>query len=114
MRSSAPPQASGKTIVINPEKDKMMVQELLDFKDKMDGVVSDCFCSSERFVLALKEAFEHFINQRQNKPAELIGEFSRSFVSGSVIYSGSVEGLRRPFHTAGSLPNMRSRGGSGA
>ncbi|MCL4139380.1 UNVERIFIED_CONTAM: hypothetical protein GTU68_022469, partial [Idotea baltica] len=65
----------GKTIVINPEKDKGMVQELLDFKDKMDGVVSQCLCNSDRFVLALKEAFEHFINQRLNKPAELIAKF---------------------------------------
>ncbi|KAB7508159.1 Cullin-4B [Armadillidium nasatum] len=65
----------GKTIVINPEKDRVMVQELLDFKDKMDGIVSDCFCNSDRFVLALKEAFEHFINQRLNKPAELIAKF---------------------------------------
>ena len=59
--------------MINPEKDKGMVQELLDFKDKMDGIVSECFSSSDKFVLALKEAFEHFINQRLNKPAELIG-----------------------------------------
>lgn len=65
----------GKTIVINPEKDKGMVQELLDFKDKMDGIVSQCFSSDDKFVLALKEAFEHFINQRQNKPAELIAKF---------------------------------------
>ncbi|MPC15121.1 Cullin-4B [Portunus trituberculatus] len=65
----------GKTIVINPEKDKGMVQELLDFKDKMDGIVSECFSSSDKFVLALKEAFEHFINQRLNKPAELIAKF---------------------------------------
>ncbi|KAG7168303.1 Cullin-4B-like, partial [Homarus americanus] len=65
----------GKTIVINPEKDKGMVQELLDFKDKMDGIVSECFNSSDKFVLALKEAFEHFINQRLNKPAELIAKF---------------------------------------
>ena len=65
--------------MINPEKDKTMVQELLDFKDKMDTVVNDCFCNSDKFVLALKEAFEHFINQRQNKPAELIGEILKVF-----------------------------------
>ncbi|XP_076033393.1 cullin 4 isoform X2 [Oratosquilla oratoria] len=68
-------KAFGKTIVINPEKDKVMVQELLDFKDKMDAVVAECFGNSEKFVFALKEAFEHFINQRLNKPAELIAKF---------------------------------------
>uniref|UniRef100_A0A8C6YAT3 Cullin-4B n=2 Tax=Naja naja TaxID=35670 RepID=A0A8C6YAT3_NAJNA len=55
-------KAFGSTIVINPEKDKTMVQELLDFKDK-------------KFVNAMKEAFETFINKRPNKPAELIAKY---------------------------------------
>lgn len=65
----------GRTIVIDPEKDKTMVQELLDFKDKMDIVVLKCFQSNEKFSNSLKEAFEHFVNQRTNKPAELIAKF---------------------------------------
>lgn len=63
----------GRTIVIDPEKDKTMVQELLDFKDTMDNVVTNCFNRNEKFGNSLKEAFEYFINQRANKPAELIG-----------------------------------------
>lgn len=55
------------------EKDKDMVQNLLDFKDKMDNVIDVCLSKNEKFVNALKESFETFINQRQNKPAELIG-----------------------------------------
>lgn len=58
----------------SPEKDKDMVQELLDFKDKMDNVAHRCFQRNETFVNAMKEAFESFINKRPNKPAELIGE----------------------------------------
>ncbi|KAJ8980577.1 hypothetical protein NQ317_018704 [Molorchus minor] len=65
----------GRTIVIDPEKDKTMVQELLDFKDCMDNVVIVCFNKNEKFGNSLKEAFEHFINQRTNKPAELIAKF---------------------------------------
>lgn len=65
----------GKTIVIDPEKDKTMVQELLDFKDSMDNIVTMCFNKNEKFSNSLKEAFEHFINQRTNKPAELIAKF---------------------------------------
>uniref|UniRef100_A0A6P7GT09 Cullin-4B-like n=1 Tax=Diabrotica virgifera virgifera TaxID=50390 RepID=A0A6P7GT09_DIAVI len=68
----------GKTIVIDPEKDKSMVQELLDFKDAMDNVVSTCFAKNEKFTNSLKEAFEHFVNQRTNKPAELIGKYISS------------------------------------
>ena len=67
----------GRTIVIDPEKDKTMVQELLDFKEKLDNIVVTCFQRNEKFVNNLKESFENFINQRLNKPAELIGkEFS--------------------------------------
>lgn len=50
-----------------------MVQDLLDFKDKMDHIVHNCFDHNEKFMNSLKEAFEYFINQRTNKPAELIG-----------------------------------------
>nr|XP_057932576.1 cullin-4B [Doryrhamphus excisus] len=67
-------KAFGSTIVINPEKDKTMVQELLDFKDKVDHIVDVCFMKNEKFVNAMKEAFETFINKRPNKPAELIAK----------------------------------------
>ena len=65
----------GKVIVINPEKDKTMVQELLDFKAKLDRIVSNCFMNNDKFAVALKDSFESFINTRQNKPAEMIAKF---------------------------------------
>lgn len=51
-----------------------MVQDLLDFKDKVDHVVEVCFQRNERFINLMKESFETFINKRPNKPAELIGK----------------------------------------
>uniref|UniRef100_A0AAQ6A7R2 Cullin family profile domain-containing protein n=1 Tax=Amphiprion ocellaris TaxID=80972 RepID=A0AAQ6A7R2_AMPOC len=65
----------GGEIVCTPEKDKDMVQELLDFKDKMDNVAQTCFARNESFINAMKEAFETFINKRPNKPAELIAKY---------------------------------------
>ncbi|XP_053179871.1 cullin-4A [Scomber japonicus] len=65
----------GGEIVCTPEKDKDMVQELLDFKDKMDNVAQTCFTRNEAFINAMKEAFETFINKRPNKPAELIAKY---------------------------------------
>lgn len=65
----------GQLIVSNSERDKFMVQDLLLFKEKMDRVVIECFMKQERFINSLKEAFEHFINQRPNKPAELIAKY---------------------------------------
>merc|ERR1712110_440174 len=65
----------GRLIVVNPEKDKTMVQELLDFKEKLDLIMQDCFKSNEQFIVSMKESCESFINTRQNKPAELIAKF---------------------------------------
>uniref|UniRef100_A0A673BBH6 Cullin-4A n=1 Tax=Sphaeramia orbicularis TaxID=375764 RepID=A0A673BBH6_9TELE len=65
----------GGEIVCTPEKDKDMVQDLLDFKDKMDNVAQNCFARNEGFINAMKEAFETFINKRPNKPAELIAKY---------------------------------------
>uniref|UniRef100_A0A8C5AEH0 Cullin 4A n=1 Tax=Gadus morhua TaxID=8049 RepID=A0A8C5AEH0_GADMO len=68
-------KAFGGEIVGTPEKDKDMVQELLDYKDKMDNVVHTCFARNESFINSMKEAFEAFINKRPNKPAELIAKY---------------------------------------
>ncbi|RNA41656.1 cullin-4A [Brachionus plicatilis] len=64
----------GRDIVINPEKDVVMIQELLDFKERLDAI-SECWNNNEKFTHALKDSFEHFINQRSNKPAELIAKY---------------------------------------
>ena len=50
-----------------------MVDELLEFKEKLDHFLNECFRNNEKFSNTLKDSFEYFINQRANKPAELIG-----------------------------------------
>uniref|UniRef100_A0A8C2YNQ1 Cullin-4B n=1 Tax=Chinchilla lanigera TaxID=34839 RepID=A0A8C2YNQ1_CHILA len=65
----------GSTVVVNPEKDKTMVQELLDFKDKVDHIIDICFLKNEKFITPVKEAFEAFINKRPNKPTELTAKY---------------------------------------
>ncbi|XP_049882276.1 cullin-4A [Pectinophora gossypiella] len=65
----------GRTIVIEPERDKSMVSELLEFKEQLDHIVTACFQRNDKFLYSMREAFEYFINQRQNKPAELIAKF---------------------------------------
>ena len=50
-------------------QDKEMVASLLSMKTDMDRILVESFARNDAFTLALKEAFEHFINQRQNKCA---------------------------------------------
>ena len=52
-----------------------MVERLLEFKGRLDALLDKSFQRLDTFAASLKEAFEHFINQRQNKPAELIAKF---------------------------------------
>ena len=48
-------------------QDKEMVSALLELKASLDTIWADAFGRNEAFANALKEAFELFINQRQNK-----------------------------------------------
>lgn len=55
------------------ERDKTMVQELLELKTKMDEIIFESFENNEKLYNVVREAFEDVINRRQNKPAELLG-----------------------------------------
>ena len=41
-------------MTVDPEKDRTMVQELLDFKEKLDNIISQAFMKHEKFVNAMK------------------------------------------------------------
>lgn len=57
------------------EKDKALVQGLLDFKARMDALVADAFVGNETFSQALRAGLELAANSRDNKPAELIAKY---------------------------------------
>ncbi|CAG8716837.1 7027_t:CDS:10 [Cetraspora pellucida] len=64
-----------KALVNDPSQEPAMVTELLYLKAKMDEIVSGAFQGNNTFNYTVKESFEMFINQRQNKPAELIAKY---------------------------------------
>ncbi|CAG8438138.1 568_t:CDS:10 [Ambispora leptoticha] len=66
---------TGTAIVTDTERDPHMVEDLLDLKGKLDDIVYNSFRKNPNFLNTLKESFETFINQRQNKPAELIAKY---------------------------------------
>lgn len=55
------------------ERDKVMVQELLELKTKVANIVVNAFQESLCFYDTVRESFESVVNKRKNKPAELIG-----------------------------------------
>lgn len=65
----------GRTIVLDYQKDSMMVHELLALKHRLDELVRSSFKGAEAFNNAVNSAFSKFVNLRENKPAELIAKF---------------------------------------
>lgn len=76
-------QKSGAYIVLDEEKESEMVPSLLTLKRRMDRALHESFSSNTSFANALKEGFEAFINQRANKPAELLAKFMDVALRGS-------------------------------
>eukprot|EP00744_Colponema_vietnamica_P008519 GILI01012143.1.p1 GENE.GILI01012143.1~~GILI01012143.1.p1 ORF type:complete len:1008 (+),score=304.22 GILI01012143.1:274-3024(+) len=66
---------TGLSLVQDEERDKSLVEDLLALKARADSILEQAFQKNENFTFALKDAFESFVNSRQNKPAELIAKF---------------------------------------
>ncbi len=67
-------QTTGSALVADTAKDPELVKLLLAFKSGLDEVLHFSFGDNPEFAHALKTAFEAFINERANKPAELIAK----------------------------------------
>lgn len=69
----------GRELVENPtqdiEKDRTMIQNLLDCRDFLSDIIVSCFANDPTFTRVLQEAYEEFINQRPNKPAEFLAKY---------------------------------------
>ncbi|KAH7426369.1 hypothetical protein KP509_11G098900 [Ceratopteris richardii] len=68
-------KTSGHNVVMDDEKDKDMVVWLLDFKARLDAIWEKSFLENEAYANIIKDSFEHLVNLRQNRPAELIAKF---------------------------------------
>uniref|UniRef100_A0AAF5PJZ6 CULLIN_2 domain-containing protein n=1 Tax=Wuchereria bancrofti TaxID=6293 RepID=A0AAF5PJZ6_WUCBA len=65
----------GKALVMDVNRDKTLVTDLLAMKRQLDNVVDSCFERNGKFVQMEKDSFDYFINTRPNKPAELVAKF---------------------------------------
>ncbi|KAN0022309.1 hypothetical protein ACTFIU_004485 [Dictyostelium citrinum] len=66
---------TGIQMLNDKEKEATLIQDLLDYKDRLDRILNQSFSKNELLTYALKESFEYFINTKQNKPAELVARF---------------------------------------
>ncbi|OON18523.1 cullin family protein [Opisthorchis viverrini] len=59
----------------DPEKDRNMIQNLISCRDYLSELIAVCFANDANFTRVLQEAYEEFINQRPNKPAEFLAKY---------------------------------------
>lgn len=60
---------------VDPNREKNMIEEFLLLQDNMDVILKQAFGNDDSFRFALKTAFEHAVNSRPNKPAELLARY---------------------------------------
>lgn len=75
---------SSQIIGSSTTKDETILGELIEFKDKLDRILSGCFDNNSIFSEAEKEAFESVMNSRQNRPAELVARYADYQLRGGV------------------------------
>lgn len=59
---------------MDTSRDDTQTRDLIDFKRRMDRICRESFDNYQPHQHALQIAFEMFINQRENKPAELLAK----------------------------------------
>jgi cullin-4 len=65
----------GEDIINDTTREKEMISDLLVFQQRMVDAVMSAFANDDRFRLALKNSFEHFMNLKANKVAEFMAKF---------------------------------------
>lgn len=85
-------------------------QLLLDFKRAMDDLIASAFHNNDTFLASLKSALEFAVNQRENKPAELVGACLVPFPDSPRPHSYIP--LHCPPHPAAKFIDQKMRGGA--
>ncbi|KAK4703819.1 cullin 4, partial [Phenoliferia sp. Uapishka_3] len=68
-------KSTGLAIVMDKSQDDKMVENLITFRTTMLDVVNVSFGQDASFIQAVSQAFEFFINKRENKPAEMMAKY---------------------------------------
>ncbi|KAI5475121.1 cullin 4 [Pseudohyphozyma bogoriensis] len=66
---------AGLSLVMDKSSDDHMVPHLIAFRTKAVEIVNDAFGNDQSFAQAVTQAFEFFVNKRENKPAEMMAKF---------------------------------------
>lgn len=62
-------------MVMDKDQDDKMIPNLIAYRTRIVKIVRECFNNDADFTLAITQAFEFFVNKRENKPAEMMAKF---------------------------------------
>lgn len=65
----------GMVRVADTSRDDTLIADLLDMRGRLDQLLERSFANDEAYVHAVRDAFEAFIDSRQNRPAELLAKY---------------------------------------
>lgn len=68
---------------MDKEQDDKMVSRLIHLRQSSLAIVKQCFNEDADFRQNVSQAFEFFINKRENKPAEMMGVYLSSALCGA-------------------------------
>jgi cullin 4 len=68
-------KSTGLGIVMDEKRDKRMIRDLIALHKRTVSIVADALNRDPDFTSKLSWAFDFFINERENKPAELLARF---------------------------------------
>ncbi|ORY70774.1 Cullin family-domain-containing protein [Leucosporidium creatinivorum] len=68
-------KSTGLSVVLDTTADDKMVVRLIALRQSSLQIVEQCFSADSSFAQSVSQAFEVFINKRENKPAEMMAKF---------------------------------------
>lgn len=68
----------GASIMSDEGRDQELVISVLRLKSRMTKIVEEAFQNNASFSNGLKDSFEHFLNQKANKAAEMLAKYMDS------------------------------------
>ncbi|GAA6006124.1 hypothetical protein JCM11491_002039 [Sporobolomyces phaffii] len=84
-------KTSGLNLIQDKTQDDKMVVNLISFRQTALSFVEACFSNEDKFRGAINDAFQFFINKRENKPAEMMAKYLDSKLRSGKIDDAEME-----------------------
>lgn len=79
-------QKTALDIVMHPDKDAIMIEEIINLKERLDIFLAECFQKDSTFLQVMRDSLKFSMNKRKNVPAELLAKFVNKLLrSGSKV-----------------------------